>query len=56
MRVHHRNVTSLIGYCNAGYHMGLIYEYMVNGDLKRHLSGNHTSKFSLQEPVNSFKF
>eukprot|EP00261_Vitis_vinifera_P036576 XP_019077819.1 PREDICTED: probable LRR receptor-like protein kinase At1g51890 [Vitis vinifera] len=43
MRVHHRNVTSLIGYCNDGYHMGLIYEYMVNGDLKRHLSGNHTS-------------
>nr|CAN65001.1 hypothetical protein VITISV_023487 [Vitis vinifera] len=49
MRVHHRNVTSLIGYCNAGYHMGLIYEYMVNGDLKRHLSDRNARVLSWEE-------
>ncbi|KAL6335306.1 hypothetical protein AAG906_029547 [Vitis piasezkii] len=49
MRVHHRNVTSLIGYCNDGYHMGLIYEYMVNGDLKRHLSDRNASVLSWEE-------
>ncbi|KAJ7951675.1 protein kinase family protein [Quillaja saponaria] len=39
MRVHHRNLTSLIGYCNEETNMGLIYEYMENGNLEEHLSG-----------------
>ncbi|KAJ7963119.1 protein kinase family protein [Quillaja saponaria] len=30
MRVHHRNLTSLIGYCNEENNMGLIYEFMEN--------------------------
>ncbi|QCE09023.1 serine/threonine-protein kinase PBS1 [Vigna unguiculata] len=46
MRVHHTNLTSLVGYCNDGDYKGLIYEYMANGDLKQHLSGKHgKSKF-----------
>ncbi|KAJ4829904.1 hypothetical protein Tsubulata_025133, partial [Turnera subulata] len=39
LRVHHRNLTTLIGYCNEGGNLALIYEYMANGNLKQHLSG-----------------
>ncbi|KAK7826608.1 putative lrr receptor-like serine/threonine-protein kinase [Quercus suber] len=31
-RVHHRNLTILVGYCK-GPNLALIYEYMVNGHL-----------------------
>ncbi|WZZ72770.1 hypothetical protein YC2023_084140 [Brassica napus] len=39
MRVHHRNLTSLFGYCNEGNRMVLIYEYMANGNFGDYLSG-----------------
>ncbi|XP_043817605.1 putative leucine-rich repeat receptor-like serine/threonine-protein kinase At2g04300 isoform X1 [Manihot esculenta] len=40
LRVHHKNLTTLVGYCEEPSHMVLIYEYMANGDLKHHLSGD----------------
>ncbi|KGN59852.1 probable LRR receptor-like serine/threonine-protein kinase At1g51810 [Cucumis sativus] len=34
LRVHHRNLTGLVGYCNEGEtKMGLVYEYMAKGNL-----------------------
>ncbi|KAK0596710.1 hypothetical protein LWI29_019645 [Acer saccharum] len=37
LRVHHKNLTSLVGYCDNGTNMGLIYEFMSNGNLESHL-------------------
>ncbi|XP_031120500.1 probable LRR receptor-like serine/threonine-protein kinase At1g05700 [Ipomoea triloba] len=42
MNVHHKNLTSLVGYCIEGTNIGIIYEFMANGNLHQHLSaGNH---------------
>ncbi|CAO1940495.1 unnamed protein product [Urochloa humidicola] len=39
-KVHHRNLVSLIGYCNDMKHLGLVYEYMVGGNLEDRLRGH----------------
>ncbi|KAK3410887.1 hypothetical protein EUGRSUZ_J02920 [Eucalyptus grandis] len=39
MVVHHRNLVSLIGYCEEFENMALIYEFMSNGNVRQHLSG-----------------
>ncbi|KAF3448233.1 hypothetical protein FNV43_RR08946 [Rhamnella rubrinervis] len=43
MGVHHKNLVSLIGYCNEGENMAVIYEYMPNGNLRHHISTNSST-------------
>ncbi|KAM0899378.1 hypothetical protein ACQ4PT_021263 [Festuca glaucescens] len=38
-RIHHKNLVSVIGYCNDGEHMALVYEFMQEGTLEEHISG-----------------
>ncbi|KAK3135030.1 hypothetical protein QOZ80_5BG0413750 [Eleusine coracana subsp. coracana] len=39
-RIHHKNLVSMIGYCKDGDYMALVYEYMPEGTLQEHISGN----------------
>ncbi|PWA59736.1 leucine-rich repeat transmembrane protein kinase protein [Artemisia annua] len=49
LSIHHKNITSLIGYCNEGKHKGIIYEYMANGNLEMHLSDTCSSVLNWEE-------
>ncbi|XP_057976107.1 senescence-induced receptor-like serine/threonine-protein kinase [Malania oleifera] len=49
MRVHHRNLTSLVGYCNDRTNLGLIYEYMANGNLGDYLADTNVNALSWEE-------
>ncbi|KAF7843422.1 putative leucine-rich repeat receptor-like protein kinase [Senna tora] len=40
MRVHHRNLTAFLGYCNEAERTAIIYEYMAYGNLEECLSGS----------------
>ncbi|KAL4625882.1 hypothetical protein ACB092_05G057600 [Castanea dentata] len=46
--VHHKNFTTLVGYCYEGTDMGVVYEYMANRDLEAQLSGQNTNILSWQ--------
>ncbi|XP_011012941.1 PREDICTED: probable LRR receptor-like serine/threonine-protein kinase At1g05700 [Populus euphratica] len=47
--VHHRNLVSLVGYCNEQENMALVYEYMANGNLKDQLLENSTNMLNWRE-------
>ncbi|KAJ0239111.1 putative leucine-rich repeat receptor-like serine/threonine-protein kinase [Hirschfeldia incana] len=50
LRVHHKNLTALIGYCNETEEkMALIYEFMANGTLGDYLSGKKSYVLSWEE-------
>uniref|UniRef100_A0A7N2LNN5 non-specific serine/threonine protein kinase n=1 Tax=Quercus lobata TaxID=97700 RepID=A0A7N2LNN5_QUELO len=52
MIVHHRNLVSLVGYCDENDQKALIYEYMENGDLHQHLSVKNTNVMTWNERLN----
>ncbi|GLT96405.1 hypothetical protein SLE2022_140270 [Rubroshorea leprosula] len=37
MIVHHKNLVSLVGYCDEDDNKALVYEYLANGNLRQHL-------------------
>ncbi|KAL1208521.1 putative LRR receptor-like serine/threonine-protein kinase [Cardamine amara subsp. amara] len=39
LRVHHKNLVGLVGYCDEKEHLALIYEFVPNGELRQHLLG-----------------
>ncbi|KAI7727679.1 hypothetical protein M8C21_031632 [Ambrosia artemisiifolia] len=41
MLIHHRNITSLVGYCNDGEKKAIVYEFMANGSLEKHIYDGH---------------
>ncbi|KAB1218467.1 hypothetical protein CJ030_MR3G026347 [Morella rubra] len=43
------NLTTLVGYCYEGTNMGLVYEYMANGDLEAHLSDDNVYVLSWED-------
>ncbi|WJX49027.1 hypothetical protein P8452_35515 [Trifolium repens] len=51
--VHHKYLTGLIGYCDDGTNMALIYEYMANGDLAKHLSDKSEHIFELESTTSN---
>ncbi|KAI6671863.1 hypothetical protein NL676_006748 [Syzygium grande] len=46
MVVHHRNLVSLIGFCEEFENMALIYEYMSSGNVQQHLSAENPNVLS----------
>nr|CAN72131.1 hypothetical protein VITISV_040706 [Vitis vinifera] len=48
-RVHHKNLVSLIGYCDEGSRMMLVYEHMAKGNLKEYLSGKNKVVLSWEQ-------
>ncbi|KAL6335728.1 hypothetical protein AAG906_039491 [Vitis piasezkii] len=48
-RVHHKNLVSLIGYCDEGSRMVLVYEHMAKGNLKEYLSGKNEVVLSWEQ-------
>ncbi|GLU22319.1 hypothetical protein SLE2022_384060 [Rubroshorea leprosula] len=46
MIVHHKNLVSLVGYCDEDDKKALVYEYLANGNLRQHLLDRNTNILS----------
>eukprot|EP00249_Psilotum_nudum_P010213 c22405_g1_i1 orf=90-1361(+) len=50
-RLHHRNLVNLVGYCSEKGHRMLIYEFMDNGSLAKHLYDEELEPLSWDQRV-----
>ncbi|XP_031282957.1 LEAF RUST 10 DISEASE-RESISTANCE LOCUS RECEPTOR-LIKE PROTEIN KINASE-like 2.5 isoform X2 [Pistacia vera] len=50
-RIHHVNIVQLVGFCSEGSKRALVYEYMANGSLDRHIfsKGGRALSFSWEK-------
>ncbi|CAI0397147.1 unnamed protein product [Linum tenue] len=48
-RIHHVNVVRLIGYCSEGSKRALVYEFMPNGSLDKHILHHNQGSLSLEQ-------
>ncbi|GFY97107.1 leucine-rich repeat transmembrane protein kinase protein [Actinidia rufa] len=47
-RIHHKNLVSILGYCNDDTNMAVVYEYMARGSLKKNLSAENRSHITAE--------
>ncbi|XP_057504714.1 probable LRR receptor-like serine/threonine-protein kinase At1g05700 isoform X2 [Actinidia eriantha] len=48
-RIHHKNLVSILGYCNDDTNMAVVYEYMAMGSLKKNLSEENSKILTWKE-------
>lgn len=50
--IHHRNLVTLLGYCQESNTQFLVYEYVPNGSVSSHLYGNSLSLIEKLNAIN----
>ncbi|KAD6118658.1 hypothetical protein E3N88_09929 [Mikania micrantha] len=51
MEIHHTNITSLVGYCDDNNHKGIMYDFMANGNLGKHLFAGNPNVLSWERRI-----
>ncbi|GFY97105.1 leucine-rich repeat transmembrane protein kinase protein [Actinidia rufa] len=55
-RIHHKNLVSILGYCNDDMTMAVVYEYMARGSLKKNLSAESRSHITAENVAGTIDY